>query len=78
MRALLCAASVFSVPPWLIFLSKNNHRDTENAEAAQRRSPSRDFSGKAASGLQGKKITGQFFRCWLCRVNPQSGDNSGA
>jgi hypothetical protein len=29
------------------FLNKNNHRDTENPEVSQRRSPLTDFSGKA-------------------------------
>src|SRR5689334_2913425 len=33
---LLCATSVFSVPLWLRIVRKNNHRDTENTEVAQR------------------------------------------
>ena len=38
LQALLCAVSVFSVPPWLMNAKENNHRDTENTEVAQRNS----------------------------------------
>jgi len=41
-KALLCATSAFSVSLWLFFLSTLHHRDTENAEVAQRN----HFSGK--------------------------------
>ena len=46
---LLCATSVSSVSPWFNFPKKNNHRDTEDAEVAQRSSSFKSFfSGKAA------------------------------
>jgi hypothetical protein len=56
--ALLCAFSVFSVSLWLFLLSKVNHRDTENTEGAQRRSPIREFSCKAGSRDQGALTRG--------------------
>jgi hypothetical protein len=59
---------VFSVSLWLIFLSKNNHRDTENTEIAQRKRTADDFSGKAGPTLiharqTNNMIVGRVFRC---------------
>ena len=44
---LLCATSVFSVSPWFNFPKKNNHRDTENTEVAQRSSSFRRLFGQS-------------------------------
>src|SRR5215216_3093922 len=45
--SLLCATSECSVSLWFTIAEKNNHRDTENTEVAQRRSRITDFSCKA-------------------------------
>src|SRR5215208_7476200 len=45
-HALLCATSVCSVPLWFIIAQKNNHRDTEHTEVAQRRSRIETFRAK--------------------------------
>src|SRR5215217_1600711 len=47
-RSLLCATSVSSVSLWFSIVRKNNHRDTENTEVAQRKSSPTDFSCKAS------------------------------
>ena len=43
---LLCATSVCSVPLWFIIAHKNNHRDTEHTEVAQRRARMPTFRAK--------------------------------
>src|SRR5215217_7671184 len=45
-NSLLCATSECSVSLWFTIVEKNNHRDTENTEVAQRRSRIRDFRAK--------------------------------
>src|SRR5215208_62748 len=50
-HALLCATSVCSVPLWFIIAQKNNHRDTEHTEVAQRRSRIETFRAKPSSSF---------------------------
>src|SRR5215210_3891019 len=47
-RTLLCVSSVSSASPWFTIVRKNNHRDTEDTEVAQRKSSATSFFCEAS------------------------------
>jgi len=65
---------VFSVPLWLSIVRKNNHRDKENTEVAQRKARRQLFMQRHRRGFARKVVLSGFevfsaasaYLCYLC------------